>query len=128
MMAPTKNPSSRLKITPQVEQVCFRLKGRATIEARPQTGHCSFRQRQKVSRIVRGSRLCFVIRTGIDRIIEFSSKAPKVRHHLEFQFPSEAFHFQSEAFSVRKNPGWVCLKTLSFIRTQGTFCGKAALI
>src|SRR5204863_412510 len=35
MMAPTKKPSSRLKITPQKSHRCFRLKGRSTIDAGP---------------------------------------------------------------------------------------------
>lgn len=56
IIAPTKNPSSRLKITPQAEQRWFRLKGRFAIDASPQTGHCSFKERTSVMTIVRGSR------------------------------------------------------------------------
>ena len=56
MIAPTKNPSSRLKMTPHESQPCFKLKGLCTIEERPQTGHFSFRLRPKVIMIVRGSR------------------------------------------------------------------------
>src|SRR5437667_2132085 len=56
MIAPTKNPSSRLKIVPQESQRCFRLNGLCTIDERPQTGHFNLRLRPKVSMIVRGSR------------------------------------------------------------------------
>src|SRR5205809_6663510 len=56
MIAPTKNPSSRLKMTPHESQRCFRLKGLCTIEERPQTGHFNLRLRPRVTIIVRGSR------------------------------------------------------------------------
>src|SRR5205807_9509730 len=56
MIAPTKNPSSRFKITPQASQSCLRLNARLTIDAFPHTGHCSFKERQRTSPIVRASR------------------------------------------------------------------------
>src|SRR5205085_9190769 len=56
MIAPTKNPSSRLKITPQASQSCLRLNGRLTIDAFPHTGHCNFKERHRTSPIVRASR------------------------------------------------------------------------
>src|SRR5438045_4223802 len=62
MIAPTKNPSSRLKMTPQESQRCFKLKGLWTIDARPQTGHFNLRLRPKVIMIVRGSRF---IQSGV---------------------------------------------------------------
>src|SRR3954469_11818664 len=56
MIAPTKNPSSRLKIVSHTVQRCLRLNGRCTIEAAPHAGHCSFSARHRTRRIVRGSR------------------------------------------------------------------------
>src|ERR1700694_1343401 len=55
MIAPTKNPSSRLKITPQAVQRSLTLNGRPTIDPLPQAGHVSLRHRHRVRRIVRGS-------------------------------------------------------------------------
>src|SRR5712692_4160123 len=55
MIAPTKKPSSRLKITPQAAQRSWTLNGSPTIDALPQAGHVSLRHRHRVRRIVRGS-------------------------------------------------------------------------
>src|ERR1044072_5083663 len=55
MIAPTKNPSSRLKMAPQSEQIFLIWKGRPTTEARPQTGQRSINERFSVRAIGRGS-------------------------------------------------------------------------
>src|SRR5947209_7243204 len=54
MIAPTKNPSSRLKTTPQAVQEVLTLNGRAKIAARPQAGHRSFRHLARMRKIARG--------------------------------------------------------------------------
>src|SRR6266850_1821528 len=55
MIAPTKKPSSRLKITPHAVQRVFRLKGFSNTAERPQAGQRSLRHRPSVRTIVRGS-------------------------------------------------------------------------
>src|SRR5216683_3345820 len=91
IIAPTKNPSSRLKITSHAVQRYFRLKGRSTIDARPQAGHSSLRHRHSVRMIVRGS-LFMQIQTftlfslEVDYLRSFSAKTqslflrPILRH------------------------------------------------
>src|SRR5205809_588218 len=64
MIAPTKNPSSRLKITPHAVHRVLRLKGFSNAAARPQAGHRSLRHRPSVRRIVRGS--LFIV-TAVER-------------------------------------------------------------
>src|SRR6266571_7502036 len=73
MIAPTKNPSSRLKIVGHDVQRAFMLRGRSMIEAWPQAGQRSLRHRHRVRTIARGP---FFILASHRPLLSFFGAAP----------------------------------------------------